>query len=136
MAGGAPPRAAGRLGSRVPVRGCGYLIQYCQCSAFLHAGRGSVAKDIVLLKAVPASSHAHLVVAGPHAARIVGVGDVIGRGQGPLSGSVHQERDVLDVVILVARYDVEDRPTKLLLDRDHPETQLPDGHDGLFVGIG
>ena len=35
------------------------------------------------------------------------------------------------MVILVARYDIED-PAKLL-GCNHPEIQVPDRHDGLFV---
>ena len=59
----------------------------------------------------------------------------MGRGQGPLTGSIHQERDVLDVVVLVASHDIEERPANLFHDCSHPETQLPDCHDGLFVGL-
>ena len=90
--------------------------------------------DVVTLKVVPASSQAHLVVAGPRTAWIVGVGDVIGRGQGPLPGPVHQERDVLYVVILVARHDVEDRPTKLLLDRNHHSMSSENGAEIEYHG--
>ena len=89
-----------------------------------------------MLKAVPVPSQTHLVVSGPCTSRIVGVGHVISWGQGPVPRPVHQERDVLHVVILVARYDVEDRSTKLFLDSNHPETQVSDCHDGLFVRIG
>ena len=72
-----------------------------QRSALFHANGGGELKNIVTLKAVPAPSQTHLVVAGRCAAGIVGVGDVISRGQGPFPGPVHQERDVLHVVILV-----------------------------------
>ena len=77
------------VGVAAPVpNGSAHPIQYCQCPAFLHGGRRGEAKDIVVLEAVPAAGHAHLVVAGPHAARIVGVAGVdAGAGTVTLAGT-------------------------------------------------
>ena len=51
---------------------------------------------------------------GPLARWIVGVGDVKGRGERPVTFSVHQEGDVLGVIVKVCRHDIEDHPAKLL----------------------
>src|ERR1700710_262488 len=52
----------------------------------------------------------HLVDPGPTAFGVEGVDDVEGRGERPLAAAVHQEGDVLDVVVLVTGDDVEDHP--------------------------
>ncbi len=65
-----------------------------------------------------------------------GPGHVVGRGQRPRTGAVHQEGDVLDVVVLVAGDDVEDHAPELLLDDGRAEAQPADQQQELLVAVG
>src|SRR5690606_32048890 len=131
--------------------------------AFLHAGPGRVlrpaARDVENLveKAVGAAAldgdvlregaqvfareavalavHAHLVLRGPLALRVVAVRHVEGGRQRPLAGLVHEEGDVLDVIVLVADHQVEDHAAELLLHRLHAKAKAADDLDGLFIRV-
>ena len=48
---------------------------------------------------------------------------------------VHQERDVLHVVVLVAGDDVERHTAELLLDVIHRQPEAPNHQDRLLVGV-
>ena len=48
---------------------------------------------------------------------------------------VHEESNVLNVVILIAAYDIEHHAAKLLFHSIHWQLQLANCEQGLFVGI-
>lgn len=56
----------------------------------------------------------HLMLAGPVARWVPGVSDVIGGRQSPNPLAIHQKRDVLDVVVLIAGDHVKDGSAELL----------------------
>ena len=51
----------------------------------------------------------------------------------PGSIAIHQKRDVLDVVVLVASNDVEGHAAELLFDRPHWQSQSADHLERLLV---
>lgn len=69
------------------------------------------------------------------AVRVVRVCEVKSGRQGPLALVVHEESDVLDMVVLIARNDIEDHAAELLLDGAHRELESPDDVEGLLVGV-
>jgi hypothetical protein len=73
---------------------------------------------------------------GPLAVGIVGVAHVVGRRKAPFPASVHQERDVLRVVVLVAHDDIEHHPAEHLLRILVGEPQTAHHSERLFVGVG
>ena len=75
----------------------------------------------------------HLMTCRPGTGRIEGVGDIESGRERPLAAFVHEERDVLDVVVLVAGDDVEDHASKLFFDGGHREIEAADDGDCLFV---
>ena len=66
--------------------------------------------EIVQCKAVTLAVEGHLVRPGPCPLRVVGIGHVESWGEGPCSLLVHQEPDVLGVIVLVAGANVEGCP--------------------------
>lgn len=77
----------------------------------------------------------HLVRSGPAAGGVVGVGDVEGGGERPISAFVHQEADVFRVVVLVSRANVEYGPAVHLFDVGGGKPDLPCDGEGLFVTV-
>lgn len=73
---------------------------------------------------------------GPLSVGIVGVAHVVGRRKVPFPASVHQERDVLRVVVLVAYHDIEHHSAEHLLRLLVGEPQTAHYGERLFVGVG
>ena len=101
----------------------------------LHGGVAGTGDEVVDLEAIALAVQRHLVCAGPPSRRIVAVGDVERRCQRPVSRPIHQEGDVLDVIVLIARHDVERHAPELLFHRFLAEVQSLDHAERLFVGV-
>ena len=76
------------------------------------------------------------MLVGPIPLGIVGVDDIVCGREAPATRAIHQEGDVLGVVVLVTDKDIEQRAAHLLLDRFASETEHADGLDCLLVAIG
>src|SRR5579859_1129163 len=102
----------------------------------VQGGRLRARLKVLERKPVVLAVERHLVSARPLAIQGEVPGDVEGWRQVPGPATVHQEGDVLDVVVLVAGDDVERHPPILFLHRLGSEAQLADHQHRLLVGIG
>ena len=71
----------------------------------------------------------------PVARRVVAVGHVKRRRERPLALPVHQEGDVLDVIVLVTRDHVERHAPELLFHRRHRQIELSHHQQCLLAGV-
>src|SRR5665213_847084 len=82
--------------------------------------------EVLECEVVALAGQRHLVARGPVPGGVVGVGDIERRRELPAAGAVHQESDVLDVVILVSRDHIERHPPELLLGGGRVEAEFAD----------
>ena len=64
------------------------------------------------------------MLVGPVPVRIVGVDDIESGREAPATRAIHEEGDVLGVVVLVTNEDIEQRAAHQLLDRFASEAEL------------
>src|SRR3984957_19204133 len=100
------------------------------------AGNGGYGAQVGDAEPVALAVERHLVGVEPEIAGLPRPDHVVRRGQRPGSLAVHEEGDVLDVVVLIARDDVEDHPPELLLDDGLAEAQPTDQQHELLVAVG
>ena len=97
---------------------------------------GRAFEQIVFGDAAEFAVYRHLVGRGPLSVGIVGVAHVVGWRKVPFPASVHQERDVLRVVVLVAYHDIEHHSAEHFLRLLVGEPQTAHCGERLFVGVG
>ena len=129
-----PPSTARRRPrrrSRPGGHGVGDLAEDALGRPALEADALSTSTQVLDGDALALAVDGHLMGLQPAVGGIAGPGHVVGRRQRPAAGAIHQERDVLDVVVLVARDDVEHHPAKELLDL---RLSMPSGASGASPG--
>lgn len=77
----------------------------------------------------------HQVLAQPAVVRSVGVRHVVRGGEGPRAGGVHEERDVLGVIVAVGSHHVECHPPERLFERFGAEVEFRDPGEVLGVVV-
>src|SRR5438876_11040255 len=70
-------------------------------------------QEILSGESIPLPAEAHLLL--PRISRAFRIGQIESRGEPPPSGVVHQERDVLHVVVLIHGHDIEAHAPESLL---------------------
>ena len=113
-----------------------HLVHHAAGGRSLEPGDRRKAKQVVALEPLTLAGEAHLVLARPGSVSVVRVRDVVGGREPPRAAPVHQEREVLHMVVLVPGHHVEHGPADLLFDLAQAETEQPDRLDRLLVRIG
>ena len=98
------------------VHGAGDFGNHRLCLHSLDAACCSKIDEIASLEIVRFSRQTHLVATGPFTGGVERIGDVKSGCETPLALWVHEERNVLDVIVLVSGHDVEQGSANLLLD--------------------
>src|ERR1700679_1463184 len=84
-------------------------------------------------KIVGLSIDRHLMSSCPIAGGVMSVGNIESGGQRPIAALVHQEGNVLHMIILIPGNHIKGHAAKLLLERSHRQTQPLDHIESLLV---
>ena len=85
---------------------------------------------------VPFIVNGHLVGVCPNAVGAIRPRHVVRRREVPSAVFIHEERDVLGMVVLVACYHIEDHPAEKFLGIGVRKVKLAHNPEGLFVRVG
>lgn len=106
------------------------------CASAFHRSEIGARLEVIEGEIGALAVQAHLMRMHPPVLWVKGIGEIISRRKRPLPGAVHQERNVLDVIVLIAGDDVECHPPELLFDSFHRQAEFADGLKGLLIGVG
>jgi hypothetical protein len=85
----------------------------------LQSGDPGQGMKIIEAELITATVQRHLVPCRPVPIRVVAENQIEGRCQGPVPALIHQEGNVLDVIVLVAAEDIEHGSSEKLLKFSH-----------------
>ena len=110
-------------------------LNYLFCTCLLDVSRLGKGEQVITLKPISLTIHAHLVLTRPLTTGIPRVGNIEGGRQAPFTPSIHEEGYVLDVIITIPTDYIENSSQHLLLHVLSRESHPPNDLDRLLVRI-